>query len=89
MLQSAQSQIIHSRAIKEKPAPLNQFQMQSIADRFRFHDAKLSTLAWETGRTQGDLCAIIVAIASAESFDAGERAERTRQRLNPPVARVN
>jgi hypothetical protein len=70
---------------KNKPkVVLNAATKQSLADRFQYHGAKLSTLAWETGHSQGTLCAVIVEVARAE----GRRLGRREARFVPPMGRA-
>jgi hypothetical protein len=67
---------------KDRPkVVLNAAVKQSLSDRFQYHGAKLSTLAWETGYSQGTLCAVIVEVARAEAMRLG----RNQARFVPPM----
>jgi len=74
-------QVIEGGRVRVKTV-LNQHVKQSIADRFRFHDAKLSVLAWETGYTQHAICHVIVEIERAEAMEIGRR----QAKWMPPTA---
>lgn len=75
-----QFQVIQGKKVKPTVV-LNAAVKQSLSDRFQYHGAKLSTLAWETGYSQGTLCAVIVEVARAEAMRIG----RNQARFSPPM----
>jgi len=78
-------QVIKGAGVKAKVV-LNEATKESIAARFQYHGASLSTLAWETGYSQGALCAVIVEIARKEAIETGRRIERSTRRFQLPMA---
>ena len=73
-------EVVHGKGVKPRPV-LSDALKESIAARFLYHDAKLSTLAWETGHSQGALCAAIVEIARRDGIETGRRIERNLNRF--------
>lgn len=85
MQNSTKLQLIEGGRVKRKLV-LNDAVKESIATRFQYHGATLSTLAWETGHSQGALCAVIVEIARKEAIEVGRRIERNMNRFQLPIA---
>lgn len=85
MYKTKSLEVIHGEGVKHKVV-LNESVKESIASRFLYHDAKLSTLAWEAGHSQGALCAAIVEIARKEGIAVGRRMERNLNRFVLPKA---
>ena len=70
-----------------KPRP-HRLELDSLAARFLHHDAHLFPLALKSGISQHEIAWLAVAMARAEAFENGQRAERVRRRLMPPERRA-
>ena len=81
-------QLIQGGKVIPKLPQLNQHELESIANRFLYHEASPQTLAWESGLRQIDIIWLAVEMARAEAFANGQRAERAKMRLCPPMERA-
>lgn len=86
MLNTASLQVIEGGRVRPKRTSLNQYEQESVANRFLYHEAKLPSLAHEFGMTTTALAHIIAAFSRADGYEAGRRAERARYKFFPPMS---